>query len=184
MAVLGHHRLPGSLKSWIFPAWIAEEQQEEALLHFPHGIPALGGGRNEAQGCSAAPRMSHGSSQAVFFPTNIAQTKQTKQLVAGASSLGRLRDGSVLWVGGQGVASGTGTGTPQALCGVRFGNTQTPKECGVQKGTAALGLVLRPLQVSVTIVGCPCCVPNTSHGDRPSVAAPSQLPDPTGVALP
>lgn len=66
---------------WLFPD---EEQQEGALLCFPHIIPALAGGRNRNQGCSAAPRMSHGSSLGVF-PTNIAQTKQTKQLVAGAS---------------------------------------------------------------------------------------------------
>lgn len=65
---------------WLFPD---EQQQEWALLRSPHSIPALAGAESGTHGCSAAPRMSHGASRGVF-PPNIAQTKQTKQLVAGS----------------------------------------------------------------------------------------------------
>lgn len=153
---------------WLFPD---EEQQEQALLHFPHGIPALAGGRNGDQGCSAAPRMSHGSSRDGFSYkySSDQPNKQNWWLEPPSGPLGWKCP--LGWWPGSGFRDrdidGDTAGSVWDQVGT--GNTQTPQECGVQNGTAALALVLPPLQVFV---------PPQRHGDSHGVSllCPQHLP--------
>lgn len=97
-----------------------------------------------------------------------------------AASLRHRRDGSVLWVGGQGVASaeaGVDRDTMGSVWG-QAGAGSRPNPEGMQGagwdssfGTGAPGLSRCSLapRDTVTVMDCPCCVPSTSHRDRSSM---------------